>query len=182
MNGLTRTPRPAGDGIRCLGGESIPCRPVTPAVSQFHDHECEVIRCLSKYGLTIGMRFDAAGPRGARTHGLYHWATMISCSSKGVTINLPHHTPRQQDMQSVVLMTTLWQTGWSQFFYRQISLCSNILSSTAYGVDISQLIVYAKSAIFQFEAIFWHTSCCQRGFYSLVYRQLSQRSTCSMPI
>ena len=33
VNGLTRTPGHTGGGIRCLGGVSIPCRPVTPAVS-----------------------------------------------------------------------------------------------------------------------------------------------------
>jgi hypothetical protein len=33
INGLTQTPRYTGGGIRCLGGVSILCRPVTPAVN-----------------------------------------------------------------------------------------------------------------------------------------------------
>jgi hypothetical protein len=32
-DGLTRTPGHTGGGIRCLGWVSIPCQPVTPAVS-----------------------------------------------------------------------------------------------------------------------------------------------------
>jgi hypothetical protein len=44
--------------------------------------------------------------------------------------------------------STSWQTGWFYLHHRRfplVNLCSNILSSHAYGVHISQLIRYTRS-------------------------------------
>jgi hypothetical protein len=63
-----------------------------------------------------------------------------------------------------------------------------ILLSPACGVYISQLIRYARACSpydqVWFQAIYWQTSWCHRGFYGLVYRQLSAKSLqrLSLPI
>jgi ribosomal protein S17E len=50
-NGRTRTSEYIRSGIRCHGGVSIPCWPVTPAVSPISTFD----QCV-KNGLTIGMK------------------------------------------------------------------------------------------------------------------------------
>jgi hypothetical protein len=56
-------------------------------------------------------------------------------------------------------------------------LCSNIPPSYTCCVYISQLIRYLMTCSTYHQSLIWcsllTTSCCYRGFYSLVYRQLS---------
>jgi hypothetical protein len=58
-NGITRTLGDTGGGIRCLRWVSIPCRPVTPAMSPVSWSWMRVIRCPSqcaKCSVTISMK------------------------------------------------------------------------------------------------------------------------------
>jgi hypothetical protein len=57
-------------------------------------------------------------------------------------------------------------------------LCSNIPITPVHGFYISQLIGYARACStydqFFIQCIYWQTSWCHRGLYSLVYRWLPQ--------